>query len=147
MWWLSSRHFIDDSSNFMEPHGLGVFQIKKGVLTIGTSTMVSAGSWSSIDCTTKWRNGPAGFQLIGLTTVEVNCSCACVSDSDTNFLTGVTISSYDSDNRKKLKKPRKVKRKGEAEDHPLGGLRLRRDVLGQAGAEAGALAKPRPPGA
>jgi hypothetical protein len=116
LWKVGETHFVDSHPNFMEQDGFGVLQIKKGVLTIGSSEMMSSGSWSSSDCTLKWRNGPAGFQLIGLTTVEVDRSCACVSSSDTNLLTGLEIySSNLSASGKQLKKDRVVKKRRKPE--------------------------------
>jgi hypothetical protein len=113
LWKVGDSHFVDSIPDFMEPHGVGVFQIKKGVLTVGSSEMRSAGSWSSSDCTLKWRNGPTGFQLIGLTIVELDRSCACVSSTDVNLLTGLHIYASDTGKGgKKLKKERVVKKKG-----------------------------------
>lgn len=83
-------------------------QIKKGVLTIGWAS--PEGPMTGQNCTMKWRNGPAGFQLIGLTVNDFDKRCACGSSSDTNYLTGVEI--YETDQGKdgdQLKKPRTKK--------------------------------------
>jgi len=112
LWKLGETHFVDSNPNFMEKDGFGLLQIKKGVLTIGSSEMTSMGSWTSSDCTLKWRNGPAGFQLIGLTVDELDRRCACVSSTDTNLLTGLEIyTSNQSASGKELKKDRVVKKR------------------------------------
>jgi len=91
LWKLGVRHFMASSANLMEEGGVGDFQIKKGVLTIASDVAMSMGGWSAGGCTAKWRNGPAGLQLIGLTVSDIDRKCACGTTKDTNYLTGLTI--------------------------------------------------------
>ena len=97
LWKLGASHFTDGGANLMEEGGVGLFQIKKGVLTIASDVSMSMGGWSAGGCTLKWRNGPAGFQLIGLTVSDVDRKCACGTTNDTNYLTGLTIYTSDRD--------------------------------------------------
>lgn len=91
LWKLGLSHFMDSSPDLMGEGGVGDFQIKKGVLTITSDMAVSMGTWSAGGCTTKWRNGSAGLQLIGLTVSDIDRKCACGTTRDTNYLTGLTI--------------------------------------------------------
>jgi hypothetical protein len=91
LWKLGASHFMDGTENLMEEGGVGIFQIKKGVLTMASDVSMSMGGWDAGGCTLKWRNGPAGFQLIGLTVSDIDRKCACGTTNDTNYLTGLTI--------------------------------------------------------
>jgi hypothetical protein len=91
LWKLGGAHFIESTPNLMAENGVGTFEIKKGVLTVGSDWAMSMGGWGAGGCTQKWRNGPAGFQLIGLTVVDVSRACACGTTTDTNLVTGVEI--------------------------------------------------------
>jgi len=95
LWTIGRSHFIDSMPNFMAKDGVGRFAIKKGILEIATDWAMSMGGWQAGGCTQKWRNGPAGLQLIGLTIVDASRTCACGSATDTNFLTGVQIYTTD----------------------------------------------------
>jgi hypothetical protein len=77
LWKLGAAHLLDTNPNLMNETGVGDFEIKKGVLSIASSTFMSSGSWSGGGCTQKWRNDKVGFRLIGLTVSEVNRGCAC----------------------------------------------------------------------
>jgi hypothetical protein len=107
--WLANQYADWLLDNSDEDNEAGPFQIKKGVLTLGWGSPES-GSYTGQNCTIKWRNGPAGFQLIGLTLADFDKRCACGSSTDTNYLTGLQI--YETDqgkNGNQLKKPRTVK--------------------------------------
>ena len=91
IWKIGRSHFVNTHPNFMEPNGIGGFEIKNGVLTIGTSIALSAGSWSAGGCVMMWRNEKKGFRLIGLTLVDLSRTCACGTTVDTNLLTGSKI--------------------------------------------------------
>jgi hypothetical protein len=109
LWKLGAHHFMDGEKDLMNEGGVGILEIKKGVLTIASDVMMSVGSGAG-GCTLKWRNGPAGFQLIGFTVVDVSRTCACGTTSDTNYLTGVTIYSSDRDKHGEQMAKEKVKR-------------------------------------
>jgi hypothetical protein len=109
LWKLGVSHFMNGSQDLMEKGGVGTFEIKKGVLTIASDDMMSVGSGAG-GCTLKWRNGPAGFQLIGLTVVDVDRNCACGTTKDTNYLTGLTIHTSDRTKRGDQAPKEKVKR-------------------------------------
>jgi hypothetical protein len=98
LWKLGASHFMDGGENLMEEGGVGIFQIKKGILTVASDASMSMGGWDAGGCTLKWRNGPAGLQLIGLTVSDIDRKCACGTTNDTNYLTGLTI--YTSDRGK-----------------------------------------------
>lgn len=95
LWKVGGTHFIQSTSNLSAENGVGTFLIKKGVLEVGTNWAMSMGGWGAGGCTQKWRNGPTGFQLIGLTVVDVSRTCACGTTTDINFLTGVEIQRTD----------------------------------------------------
>jgi len=112
LWKLGVSHFMDGAANLMEEGGVGTFDIKKGVLTIASDTAMSMGGWSAGGCTARWRNGPAGLQLIGLTVSDIDRKCACGTTKDTNYMTGLTIYRDDRERatddppRQKLKRTR-----------------------------------------
>jgi hypothetical protein len=110
LWKLGASHFMDSTDNLMEKGGVGLFQIKKGVLTIASDVSMSMGGWSAGGCTLKWRNGPAGFQLIGLTVSDIDRKCACGTTNDTDYLTGRTIFTSDQDTAGDQAPKQKVKR-------------------------------------
>jgi hypothetical protein len=110
LWKLGASHFMDSTENLMEEGGVGSFQIKKGVLTMASDVSMSMGGWSAGGCTLKWRNGPAGLQLIGLTVSDIDRKCACGTTADTNYLTGRTISTSDQDEAGDQPPKQKVKR-------------------------------------
>jgi hypothetical protein len=110
LWKLGASHFMDSSEDLMEAGGVGTFQIKKGVLTIGSDVSMSMGGSGAGGCTFKWRNGPAGFQLIGRTVIDVDRNCACGTTNDTNYLTGLTIYTSDRDKHGDQSPKEKVKR-------------------------------------
>jgi hypothetical protein len=113
LWKLGARHFMDDADDLMEKGGVAVFEIKKGVLKMTSDAMMSVGSGAG-GCTLRWRNGPAGFQLIGLEKVDMDRNCACGTTKDTNYLTGLTIYTSDRDRHGEQTPKEKVKRtKGE----------------------------------
>jgi len=95
IWKIGRHHFVETNAGFMEPNGVGTFEIKKGVLTIETSLALSSGGWGAGGCTMKWREEKNGFRLIGLTVVDFSRSCACGTTVDTNFLTGSKIITSD----------------------------------------------------
>ena len=88
LWKLGASHFMDSTANLMEEGGVGALERQGG-------RTVARGGWDAGGCTLKWRNGPAGFQLIGLTVSDVDRKCACGTTNDTNYLTGLTIHSSD----------------------------------------------------
>jgi hypothetical protein len=96
LWKVGAHHFMDGGKDMMSEGGVGLLEIKKGVLTIASDVMMSVGSDAG-GCTLRWRNGPAGFQLIGLTVDDFSRLCACGTTNDTNLLTGVTIVKSDRD--------------------------------------------------
>jgi len=110
LWKLGARHFMDSGENLMEEGGVGMFQIKKGVLTMASDVSMSMGGWDAGGCTLKWRNGPAGFQLIGLTVTSIDRKCACGTTNDTNYLTGLTVSTSDRSKDGDQSPKQKVKR-------------------------------------
>jgi hypothetical protein len=110
LWKLGARHFMDGFENLMEKGGVGSFEIKRGVLTIASDVSMSMGGWDAGGCTLKWRNGPAGFQLIGLTVSDIDRKCACGTTNDTNYLTGLTIHTSDRDKDGDQSPKEKVKR-------------------------------------
>ncbi|HXU81473.1 MAG TPA: hypothetical protein VN914_08745 [Polyangia bacterium] len=114
LWRSGDNHYDDWVASYSdEDNEVGVLQIKKGVLTIASAMPTGSGSWTGQTCTTKWRNGPAGFQLIGLTVADFDKRCACGSSTDTNFLTGRKVYETDNDSDgEQLKKPRVKKKKG-----------------------------------
>lgn len=110
LWKLGAHHFMDSFENLMEEGGVGDFQIKKGVLTIASDVSMSMGGWGAGGCAVKWRNGPAGFQVIGLTVNDIDRKCACGTTNDTNYLTGITIYTSDQDRHGDQLPKEKVKR-------------------------------------
>lgn len=96
-WKIGPHHFVDSNPNFMEEGGVGTFAIKKGVLQIQSSTIVSMGSWFAGGCTQKWRNEKSGLRLIGLTVAEIDRKCACGETRDMNYLTGDEVRTSDKD--------------------------------------------------
>jgi hypothetical protein len=110
LWKLGASHFMNSTENLMEAGGVGSLQIKKGVLTIASDVSMSMGGWSAGGCTLKWRNGPAGFQLIGLTVSDIDRKCDCGTMKDTNYLTGLTISTSDQEEAGDQPLKKKVKR-------------------------------------
>ena len=110
LWKLGANHFMDSSENLMEEGGVGTFQIKKGVLTMASDVSMSMGGWDAGGCTLKWRNGPVGFQLIGLMVSEIDRKCACGTTKDTNYLTGLTIYTSDRDEAGNQPPKERVKR-------------------------------------
>jgi hypothetical protein len=110
LWKLGAKHFMDSIENLMEEGGVGTFQIKKGVLTMASDVSMSMGGWDAGGCTLKWRNGPAGFQLIGLTVSEIDRKCACGTTKDTKYLTGLTIYTSDRDEAGNQPPKERVKR-------------------------------------
>jgi hypothetical protein len=110
LWKVGASHFMDGTENLMEEGGVGIFQIKKGVLTMASDVSMSMGGWGAGGCTLKWRNGPAGFQLIGLKVSDIDRKCACGTTNDTNYLTGLTIYTSDRDEAGDPPPKRKVKR-------------------------------------
>jgi hypothetical protein len=110
LWKLGATHFMESDSTLMEKDGVAFIQINKGVLAFASTTAVSVGSWSDGGCTQKWRNGPAGFQLIGLTVDELDRRCACGSETDTNLLTGLEIHKTDRDGEGQQMKKERVTR-------------------------------------
>jgi hypothetical protein len=110
LWKLGASHFMDSTENLMEEGGVGSFQIKKGVLTMASDVSMSMGGWSAGGCTLKWRNGPAGLQLIGLTVSDLDRKCACGTTTDTNYLTGRTIFTSDQAEAGDQPPKQKVKR-------------------------------------
>ena len=110
LWKLGATHFMDSADNLMEEGGVGTFEIKKGILTMVSDVSMSMGGWSAGGCTLKWRNGPAGFQLIGLTVSDIDCKCACGTTKDTNYLTGLTIHTSDGDEAGNQRPKERVKR-------------------------------------
>jgi hypothetical protein len=110
LWKLGATHFMNSFENLMEPGGVGTFEIKKGVLTLVSDVSMSMGGWDAGGCTLKWRNEPAGFRLIGLTVTDVNRNCACGTTKDTNYLTGLTISTSDRNKKGDQLPKEKVKR-------------------------------------
>jgi len=110
LWKVGLRHFMDGGGNLMEEGGVGTFEIKKGVLTVASDESMSMGGWGGGGCTLKWRNEPAGFQLIGLTVSDINRACACGTTRDTNYLTGLTIYTSDRDKNGGEAPKEKVKR-------------------------------------
>lgn len=116
IWKVGSHHFIDSDPDFMADNGVGTFEIKKGVLKVGTSTAMSSGGWEAGGCTEKWRKGPTGFQLVGLTVDDFSRACACGSTTDTDLLTGVSIYRSDrGEDGEQLKRERVTKTKGKPE--------------------------------
>jgi len=111
LWKLGARHFMDSAANLMEEGGVGGFQIKKGVLTIASDVSMSMGGWSAGGCTLKWRNGAAGFQLIGRTLSDIDRKCACGTTTDTNYVTGLTIFTSDREEAGDQSPREKVKRR------------------------------------
>lgn len=95
LWKSGGSHFLESGPNQMETDGVAEFAIKKGVLTISSSTAMSMGGWQAGGCTQKWRNGKSGFRLIGLTISDFSRACGCGTTIDANYLTGLTISSSD----------------------------------------------------
>ena len=110
LWKLGASHFMNSFENLMEAGGVGTFQIKKGILTIASDVSMSMGGWDAGGCTLKWRNGPAGFQLIGLTVSDIDRKCACGTTKDTNYLTGLTVSTNDRDEAGDQSPKERVKR-------------------------------------
>jgi hypothetical protein len=110
LWKLGASHFMNSFENLMEAGGVGTFQIKKGVLTIASDVAMSMGGWDAGGCTLKWRDGPAGFQLIGLTVSDFDRKCACGTTKDTNYLTGLTITTDGRDGDGAQAPKAKVKR-------------------------------------
>jgi len=110
LWKLGASHFMDGWQNLMEEGGVGLFAIKNGVLTMASDVSMSMGGWSAGGCTLKWRNGRAGFQLIGLTVSDIDRKCACGTTNDTNYLTGLTIHTSDRDKDGDQAPKEKVKR-------------------------------------
>ena len=110
LWKLGATHFMDSSENLMEEGGVGTFEIRKGVLTMASDVSMSMGGWGAGGCTLKWRNGPAGLQLIGLTVSDINRKCACGTTKDTNYLTGLTIHTSDGDEAGNQRSKERVKR-------------------------------------
>jgi len=112
LWKVGGSHFIRSDPYLMAKNGVGTFEIAKGVLTIGTNWMMSMGSSGAGGCTQKWRNSPAGFQLIGLTVDDFSRACACGSTTDTNLVTGVEIFTTDrGDDGEQLGRPRVTRTK------------------------------------
>jgi len=110
LWKLGASHFMDGWENLMEEGGVGLFAIKNGVLTMASDVSMSMGGWGAGGCTLKWRNGRAGFQLIGLTVSDIDRKCACGTTNDTNYLTGLTIRTSDRDKDGDQSPKEKVKR-------------------------------------
>jgi hypothetical protein len=113
LWKSGDTHFADWVLSYSDDDNeVGLFEIKKGVLSIGSPLPLGGGSWTSQSCTVKWRNGPAGFQLIGLTVDENDRRCACGSSTDTNLLTGLELYRTDrDDDGNQTKKERVVKKR------------------------------------
>jgi hypothetical protein len=113
LWKLGAHHFMDGFPNLMEEGGVADFEIKKGVLSLQSDVAMSMGGWSAGGCTLKWRNGPAGFQLIGLTVTDFDRKCACGTTNDTNFLTGLNIHTSNAGaDGEELSKEKVKRRKG-----------------------------------
>lgn len=83
LWKLGLDHFITVDVYHSEEELTATLAIRKGVLTMESSLTQAGSFWSR--CRSKWRNGLAGFQLIGLTAEDDR------TEVDTNYLTGVTI--------------------------------------------------------
>jgi hypothetical protein len=95
LWKKGETHFIRNHPDFIEPAGFAGMDITKGVLSIRTSTALSAGGWGAGGCSQLWRNEPQGLRLIGLTITDFDRRCACGTTRDTNYLTGTQIETTD----------------------------------------------------
>jgi hypothetical protein len=111
LWTVDDGHFEAFDNSPGADNSVGLFQIKKGVLSIGSEPHIGGSTFFS-DCTTKWRNSPEGLRLIGLTVMEADRACACGSTTDTNFLTGVQLSESDEAPGRQHAKRSQVKTKG-----------------------------------
>jgi hypothetical protein len=110
LWKIGPHHMMDSNSELIMDGGIGTFEIKKGVLTILSSTAVSMGTWFNGVCTQKWRNEKSGFRLIGLTIDNMDRKCGCGETRDTNFLTGEEIFTDDKNADGRQASKRKTKK-------------------------------------
>lgn len=96
-WKLGANHFVDSNPDFLEKDGVLNFEITKNSLVMTTAISQSMGGWAAGGCTTKWRNGKTGFQLISMVKKKFDRKCACGTSTEINMLTGAAVTKTDQD--------------------------------------------------